>query len=112
AVVRTFSGSRGVTGTLEFTGSAFSVDYSTLFGPDTGDSRNITLSLDGEGEAEKSASITLTAPETQKKYSWDETDCESVEQQVTWIDDGNTHPTYGWGQDQFHPTIQYTITDE
>ena len=112
AVVRTFGGSdsRGVTGTLEFTGSAFSVDYSTLFGPDTGDSRNITLSLDREGEAAKSASITLTAPETQKKYSWDETDCESVEQQVTWIDGGNNRPQYGWEEGQFHPTIKYTIT--
>ena len=109
AVVRTFGGSdsRGVTGTLEFTGSAFSVDYSTLFGPDTGDSRNITLSL-GEGETAKSASITLTAPETEKKYEWGETEAKT--QTVTWIDGGNTHPTYGWEEGQFHPTIKYTIT--
>ena len=111
AVVRTFGGSdsRGVTGTLKFTGSAFSVDYSTLFGPDTGDSRSITLSLDGEGGTAKSASITLTAPATEQEYEWGETEAKT--QTVTWIDGGNTHPTYGWGQDQFHPTIQYTITD-
>ena len=110
AVVRTFRGSdsRGVTGTLEFTGSAFSVDYSTLFGPDTGDSRSITLSLDGAGEAAKSASITLTAPATQKIYSWDEDSLTLISQTVTWIDGGIDRPSYE--EDGFYPRIHYSFT--
>ena len=61
-IIETFSQPMGVTGRLCFTGSAFAVDYNTLFGAGSGGDHAITLDLTDSQDL--TASVTLAPPET------------------------------------------------
>ena len=96
----------GVTGRLCFTGSAFAVDYNTLFGAGSGGDRAITLDLtdsqDQTAGQDLTATVTLAPPETEAAYTQGE--LTSCTQTVNWYDNNSAD------RPDLYPSISYTIT--
>ena len=105
-IIETFSQPMGVTGRLCFTGSAFAVDYNTLFGAGSGGDRAITLDLtdsqDQTAGQDLTATVTLAPPETEAAYTQGE--LTSCTQTVNWYDNNSAD------RPDLYPSISYTIT--
>ena len=95
-----------VSGTLTFTGSAFTVDRNTLFEPGAGGA-DITLAVTPPNGDETTQSITLQSAQLTSDYNavaW-----ENKAQIVNWYDnnnEGGKRPSY----EQFYPQLSFTIT--
>ena len=103
-IIETFSQPMGVTGRLCFTGSAFAVDYNTLFGAGSGGDRAITLAAGQDQTAgqDLTASVTLAPPDTEAAYTQGE--LTSRAQTVNWYDNNSAD------RPDLYPTISYIIT--
>ena len=113
SIVRTFKAgdeSETVSGTLTFTGSAFTVNRNTLFAPGAGGA-DITLAVKTPNGDETTQSITLQSEPLESAY--DVAAKTDKTQTVNWYDNNvTTRPRYGRGAGEFYPQLFFTITKE
>ena len=113
SIVRTFKAGdepETVSGTLTFTGSAFTVNRNTLFAPGAGGA-DITLAVKTPNGDETTQSITLQSEQLETAYKVVNSDNKT--QTVNWYDNNaTTRPAYGLGVGEFYPQLFFTITKQ